>query len=219
MTIGVLAGALISARIEFRVLVASAELSVAVWARAPAAENAQTASASKTVFENHSQVKHDRSFNGCGRRFVRWLSAASSRGKKTCADWSDSKQPDWSDSKTQRDACSAGLPSIIRAVTGIALHEVMPDRRGDVDRDQREQDIGHIDVQVLVELALALSVEVNCGYAKQTEPVAVIRLARARMRPAEHRHQNGDAIQRAVVDARRDPLPPAAYRPAIQALD
>jgi hypothetical protein len=35
------------------------------------------------------------------------LSAVPPRGKKTRADWSDSKQVDWSDSKYQRDACCA----------------------------------------------------------------------------------------------------------------
>jgi hypothetical protein len=44
------------------------------------------------------------------------LSAVPPRGKKTRANWSNSNQADWSDSKYQRDACCAGLPSIIRTV-------------------------------------------------------------------------------------------------------
>jgi hypothetical protein len=69
-------------------------------------------------------MRIDRSFDGLQAALDTLLSAMPPRGKKTRADWRNSKQVDWSDSKYQRDACSAGLPSIIRTVT--ASWRIMP---------------------------------------------------------------------------------------------
>ena len=107
----------------------------------------------------------------------------------------------------------------MRAVDAVAPDEVMPERRREMDHDQRQQHIGEQDVAVFVGRGRRLVGRGNLRNVKQPEPARIVRRARAGMRPAQHRHQNGHGIERAVAEARGDPLPARRNRPAAPASD
>src|ERR1700712_2767490 len=58
----------------------------------------------------------------------------------------------------------------------VALKEVMDQRRGDMDHDERDQHIGRVDVQVFVEVRTGFVCGRELRHAKQPEPVGIIGL-------------------------------------------
>ncbi|KWV60585.1 hypothetical protein AS156_28140 [Bradyrhizobium macuxiense] len=79
--------------------------------------------------------------------------------------------------------------------------------RCEMQRDQRQQHIGEEDVAVLVGPRRRLVGRGDLRHVEQAKEARIVRRVRAGMRPAQHRHQDGDGIERDMAEAGRDPLP------------
>ncbi|GCC48387.1 hypothetical protein chiPu_0032860, partial [Chiloscyllium punctatum] len=77
----------------------------------------------------------------------------------------------------------------------------------EMQHDQCEQHIGEEDVASLIGIRRRLVRRGDLGNVEQAEEARIVLRTGSGMRPAQHRHQDGDGIECAVVDPGGDPLP------------